>query len=129
MIHSRDSLFAFAGGVLQLSLGLGLLLLPVFSICMPQGQEMICERLTYLQQGGNALGVAFLLMMAAAGILGIASTRIANSVQVRRFRWGAVILTTSFVAIGAQSLGLIFAPGGIFLLLSALISNATSDST
>lgn len=121
MIHSRDSLFAFAGGLFQISLALGLLILPVFSSCMPQGQEMVCERLTYLQQGGNVLGVAFLLMMVAAGILGIASTRTADSTQARRFRWIAVILTASFAVIGAWSFGLFFAPGGILLLLSAVL--------
>lgn len=122
MLGNRANLFAFTGGIMQIILAAILLFLPVFSICFPQGQATVCERQTYLQQGGSMLGLGLLALMIVAGTLGLTSTRVANLTLTRRYRWIATLLTVSFVILGAWSIGLGFVPGGILLLLSALLT-------
>lgn len=121
MRENRTSLFAIAGGLLHIALAGSLLVLPVFAICLPQGQALVCEHQTYLQQGGNLIGLGFLLLMIVAGVIAIFSTRLENPSQVRRLRWLAVAITVGFMVIGAWGIGLFFIPGGILLLLSALL--------
>ncbi len=121
MRENRASLFAIAGGLLHIVLAGSLLFLPVFATCFPQGQEMVCERQTYLQQGGNLIGLGFLLLMIVVGLIAILSTRLENPSQVRRLRWLAVVVTVGFTIIGAWGIGLFFIPGGLLLLLSALL--------
>ncbi len=122
MPGNRGNRFAVAGGLMQIVLAGGLLFLPVFSACLPQGQEMVCQRQSYIQQGGNPLGFGFLLLMIVAGVLALVSTRIENVSHARRLRWIAVLLSVSFAIAGAWSIGLIFIPGALLLLLSALFS-------
>ncbi len=120
MPKNRASLFAVAGGLMQIVLAVSLLFLPVFSTCIPQGQEMVCQRQPYIQQGGSVLGFAFLVAMIVAGALALVSTRIENVSQARRLRWIAVLLSASFAVAGAWSIGLIFVLGAVFLLAAAL---------
>lgn len=121
MPNNRVSLFALAGGLFHIALSLSLLFLPVFARCLPQGEEMICEWQSYIQRGGNIIGFGFLFLMIAAGVMAIVSTRIENPSQVRRLRWLAVVFTVCFAVIGAWSIGLLFVPGGLLFLLSAIL--------
>ena len=120
--RNRANLFAVAGGLMQIALSLSVLFLPVFASCIDRGQEMVCQRQFYIQQGGSVLGYAFLLLMIVAGVLALVSTRIENVSQARRLRWIAVLLSASFAVAGAWSIGLIFVPGGIVLLLAAILT-------
>lgn len=120
--QNRVNLFAVAGGLTQIALSLSLLFLPVFATCLSRGQEWVCQRQSYLQQGGNALGFAFLVLMIVVGGLALVSTRIENGSQARRLRWIAVLLSVSFAIVGAWSIGLIFVPGALLLMPSTLFS-------
>jgi len=120
MPNRRASLFAVAGGMIQIVLAAGILFLPVFATCIGQDQTMVCQRQSYIQQGGSLLGYAFLVATIVAGVLALISTRIENGSQARRLRWFAVLLTAGFAVVGAWSIGLIFVPGALLLLLSAL---------
>ena len=59
--------------------------------------------------------------MIVAGVIAIISTQIKDRVQGHRLRWIAVAATVCFAVIGAWSIGLLFVPGGLLLLLSALL--------
>lgn len=121
MPYKRTSLFAITGGLLHIGLAGGLMFLPVFAICFRQGQEVVCTRQSYIEHGGNVLGLGLSLLMIVAGVIAIISTQIKDRVQARRLRWIAVAATICFAVIGAWSIGLLFVPGGILLLLSALL--------
>jgi hypothetical protein len=121
MPSKRASLFAFTGGLLHIALAGGLMFLPVFAICFRQGQEVICTHQSYVQQGGNVLGLGLLLLMIVDGVIAIISTRIKERAQARLLRWIAVAATVCFAVTGAWSIGLLFVPAGLLLLLSALL--------
>lgn len=121
MLSKRASLFALTGGLLHIALASILLFLPVFATCFQQGQEVVCSHQSYIQQGGNFLGFGLLLLMIVAGLIAIISIQIKDRVQARRLRWIAVAATLCFAVIGAWSMGLPFIPGGLLLLLSALL--------
>ena len=120
MPYKRSSLFAITGGLLHIAFAGGLVFLPVFAICFRQGQEVVCTHQSYIQQGGNVLGLGLLLLMIVAGVIAIISTRSKDRAQARRLRWIAIAATVCFAVIGAWSVGLLFVPGGLLLLLSAL---------
>jgi len=122
MTGNRANQFAVAGGLLQMVLAASVLFLPLFAACIDRGHGMVCQRQSYIQQGGSVLGFFFLFVMIVAGVLAILSTRIDSVLQARRLRWIAVLLSVSFAIVGAWSIGLIFAPGALLLLLSALFS-------
>ena len=65
MPNKRAPLFAFTGGLLHIALAGGLMLLPVFATCFQQGQEVVCTRQSYIQQGGNVLGLGLFLLLVA----------------------------------------------------------------
>ena len=108
-------------------LATSILFLPVFATCISRSQEMVCQRQSYIQQGGSVLGFAFLVLMIVAGVLALVSTRIENVSHARRLRWIAVLLSVSFVIVGAWSIGLTFVPGALLLLLSALFSRQSAS--
>ncbi len=121
MPKSRGSLFAVAGGLMQIALAISILFLPVFATCLPQGQDMVCNQQSYIQQGGSPLGYGFLALMIVAGIMALVSTRIDNAAQARRLCWIAVLLTVGMAIVGAWGFGLLFVPGGLLLLLAATL--------
>ncbi len=121
MPNKRASLIALTGGLLHIALAGGLMFLPVFAICFRQGQEVVCTRQSYIQQGGNVLGLGLLLLMIVAGVIAIISTRIKDRIQARCLCWIAVAATICFAVIGAWSIGLLFVPSGLLLLLSVLL--------
>ncbi|MBV6438360.1 MAG: hypothetical protein AELANPGJ_03662 [Anaerolineae bacterium] len=130
MPKSRGSLFAVAGGLMQIALAIGILFLPVFATCLPQGQDMVCNRQSYIQQGGSPVGYVFLALMIVAGIMALVSTRIDNAILARRLRWIAVLFTVGMAIVGAWGFGLLFVPGGVLLLLAAILSRkGTSEQT
>lgn len=112
MPKNLTSMFAITGGLLQSGISLSVLFLPV----IPTSSE----RASYIQMGGNVLGYGFLCLMVAVGIMAFISTRIDNPVQVCRLRWLGVIASATFVVIGAWSIGLLFLPGTLCLLVAAL---------
>ncbi|MBK8135723.1 MAG: hypothetical protein IPK52_07785 [Chloroflexi bacterium] len=118
--RNRANLFAVAGGLMQIVVAVAILFLPVFATCISRSQEMVCQRQSYIQQGGSVLGFALLVLMIVAGVLALVSTRIESVSQAGRFRWIAVLLSVSFAIVGAWSIGLIFVPGAVFLLAAAL---------
>lgn len=118
--RNRANLFAVTGGLMQIALSLSILCLPVLAMCMQRGQDMECQRQSYIQQGGSPLGYGFLIALIIVGVLAVHSTRVQNAVLVNRIRGLAALVSMSFVIIGAWSIGMLFAPGGVLLLLSAL---------
>lgn len=119
-LRNRVNLYAIIGGLFQIALSLCVLFLPVFATCGPQGQATICERESYIQMGGSVVGYGFLVLMIAVCVMAIVSTRIGNPVHVCQLRWLGVLASVSFVIIGGWSIGLLFLPSGLFLLLAAL---------
>lgn len=121
MGKNRPGLFAITGGVLQIVMSLSVLFLPIFGgTCRWQGQAMTCRQASYIEMGGNALGYGFLFLMIAVGVSAILSTRIDNPAYICWIRWFGVLSSVSFVVIGAWSIGLLFLPGALFLLIAAL---------
>jgi hypothetical protein len=119
MRKNRPGLFAMTGGLLQIVLSLCVLFLPVFATCGPQGEATICERESFIEMGGSAVGYGFLVLMIAVGVMAIVSTRIDNPTHVCWIRWFGVLSSVSFVIIGAWSIGLLFLPGALLLLIAA----------
>jgi hypothetical protein len=121
MRKNRPGLFAMTGGLLQIGMSLSVLFLPIVGgTCTWQGQVMSCRQESYIEMGGNVLGYGFLFLMIAVGVMAIVSTRIDNPTWSCRFRWLGVLASVSFVVIGAWSIGLLFLPGAVFLLVAAL---------
>ena len=117
------------GGLLQIVLSLCVLFLPVFATCGPQGEATICKRESYIQMGGSTVGYGFLVLMIAVGVMAIISTRIDNATQACRLRWLGVLASASFVIIGAWSIGLLFLPGTLCLLVAALACRRRTYAT
>jgi hypothetical protein len=120
MPRNRPGLFVMTGGLLQIVLSLCVLFLPVFATCGPQSGATTCERKSYIDMGGSAVGHGFLVLMIAVGVMAIVSTRIENPVHVCQLRWLGVIASASFVIIAGWSIGFLFLPGALFLLVAAL---------
>lgn len=129
MCKNRPGLFAITGGLLQIVLSLCVLFLPVFATCGPQGEATICERESYIEMGGSTVGYGFLFLMIVVGIMAIVSTRIDNRTQACQLRWLGAFSSVSFVVIGAWSIGFLFLPGALFLLVAALACRQRSPAT
>jgi hypothetical protein len=113
-------LVALAAGLVQGFLALCLLFLPIFAMCMGQPDGALsCSRETYIQMGGNLIGSVFLLLMIGVGVGAILSSRLENPSHVCLYRWLAVVISAAFVVVGAWSIGLLFLPGGLLMLLAA----------
>lgn len=115
------SLITIVGGLLQSSISLSVLFLPIIPISN--------GRASYIQMGGNVLGYGFLLLMIAVGVMAFISTRIDNPAQVCRLRWLSVLSSASFVVIGAWGIGLLFLPGTLCLLIAALACRQRTYAT
>ena len=85
----------------------------------PNG-TVICTRESYIQMGGSVIGYGFLMAMIGIGIGAVVSTKLDNPSPVCAYRWTALLITTAFVVIGGWSIGLLFLPGGLLMLLPAL---------
>ena len=70
--------------------------------------------------GGSLIGYGFLVAMIGVGIGAVVSTRLQNPSRVCLYRWLTLLITAAFVVIGGWSIGLLFLPGGLLMLLPAL---------
>ena len=115
------SLTALVGGFLQIGAALTILFLPVIGTCEGKfGGSVVCTQNSYLSLGGNALGYIFLILMLVVGIVVMMSTRDQNQMRVRLMRWLAVLISLPIIVIAGFSFGFAFAPGALFILISAI---------
>jgi hypothetical protein len=118
---------ALMGGWIQMLAAASILFLPVLGDCWTQSGEMICGRRSYLQIGGNTLGYGLLLLMIAAGMIAIGSTRDSNRKRVLLSRWLPALISLIVMVITAWGFGLAFAPGGVLLLAASLWTRPYPD--
>jgi hypothetical protein len=87
---------------------------------MQEGGELICSRVSYIQLGGNALGYSILIAMIGAGVLAVGSAQDTNRRRVLLVRWGGTFFGFMAAIITGFSFGIVFVPGAVFLLVSAV---------
>ncbi len=120
--HKLASQLALVAGLLQALVAFSILFLPVFAVCQPQGNELICHRETYSQQGGNALGYALLTLMIIAGLLAVMSSRDPNPRRAFLIRWLVALSSILVAVLAGWGFGIAFAPGALLMLWVALMS-------
>ena len=120
--HRIASRLAIIGGLVQALAAISILFLPVLVTCVPQSSDRVCRGESYLQSGGNALGYTFLTLMIVVGVLAVASSRDPNPGRAFVSRWLAVLVSAIVAVIAGWGFGLAFAPGGVLMLLAALLS-------
>ncbi|SRR6266498_2836652 len=120
------SRIAILGGLLHLFMALSLLFLPVLITCQLADRNEACYSQSYIQQGGNFLGYTFLLLMIIAGIVAIYSSWDSNSKRAYFSRWLVVVASAIVFVIAGSGFGIIFAPGGLLVLLAILLQTITS---
>lgn len=127
--HDRlATLFTFAAGAIQALLAFSILFLPVFARCMGQPDGSLdCTRMSYIQQGGNIVGYAFLGLFLGLGIAAVISPHILDARRVCLIRWLIVVVSAIFAVIGGWSIGLMFLPGGLLMVLPALSCRRQKD--
>jgi hypothetical protein len=128
--HSQRlaTFFTIVAGTLQAVLAFTVLFLPFFAKCIETQSGLACRYESYTEMGGNALGYTFLLLFFALGIGAIISTWSGNTSFICVVRWLTVLTSTIFAVIGAWSIGFVFLPGGLLMLLPA-ISCLRTDRT
>jgi hypothetical protein len=115
------ALFAILGGLIQIAAALTILFLPVLGSCvMPESGDLICSRVSYIQLGGNALGYGILIAMIGVGVLAVGSAQDANRKRVLLVRWGGTAISAIAAFITGFSFGIVFVPGAVLLLASAV---------
>ena len=102
-----------------------LLFLPVLITCRLGDQSEGCYSQSYIQQGGNLLGYTFLVLMILAGILAIYSNSDSNYKRAYLSRWLVVFMSAVVFVIAGFGFGIIFAPGGLLVLLSLFLQAIT----
>jgi hypothetical protein len=115
------SKLAILGGFVHIAATVSLLFLPVLITCRFGDQSEGCYSQSYIQQGGNFLGYTFLLLMVVAGIAAIYSSFDSNPIRVYIIRWVVVLASTIVFVIAGFGFGIIFAPGGLLVLLAILL--------
>jgi len=129
----RESLNRFAsgtailGGLVQFLVAVSILFLPVFVTCQFEGHDRVCHGVSYVQQGGNALGYTFLMLMIVAGVLAVASSRDPNWRRAFFSRWLAALTSAVVFVVAGFGFGLAFAPGGLLVLLAALLTRPQGE--
>lgn len=83
---------------------------------------MVCRGESYLQLGGTPLGYTFLTLMIVTGALAVASSRDPHPGRAFIIRWLAAVASAVVVVVAGWGFGLAFAPGGLLLLLAAILS-------
>ena len=128
MVSARDRLHRVASrlvvfvGLVQALVAFSILFLPVFAKCVWQGNNLVCHRETYSQQGGNALGYTLLVWIIVVSGLAVISSRDTNPGQAFLNRWVAALSSIVVAMITGWSIGIAFVPGALLLLLVALLS-------
>jgi hypothetical protein len=87
---------------------------------MPEGGELTCSRLSYIQMGGNGFGYSILIAMIGVGSLALVSAQDTNLKRMLLVRWGGTFFSFIVVIITGFSFGIVFVPGAVFLLVSAV---------
>ncbi|HET7090960.1 MAG TPA: hypothetical protein VFL17_20200 [Anaerolineae bacterium] len=116
------SRLALIGGLIQALVALGLLLLPVFTTCIYVDGAPECHSQSYLQQGGSLVGYLILTLAILAGVVAVLSSQDLNSPKAVLSRWLAASAGVIVVAVGIWSIGIVFMPGTLVILLSALLT-------
>jgi hypothetical protein len=123
------SYFAILGGLAQIAAALAILFLPVLGNCsMPEGGELICTRLSYIQMGGNELGYGILIAMIGVGILAVGSAQDTNRKRILLIRWAGTLFSIAVAIVTGFSFGIVFLPGASLLLVSAVWTTAQRSS-
>lgn len=113
--------FAIGGGLVQIAAALAILFLPVLGNCsLPEGGELICSRLSYIQLGGNGFGYSILIAMIGVGTLAVGSAQDTNRKRILLIRWGATLFSVVIAIVTGFSFGIVFVPGAALLLISAV---------
>ena len=87
---------------------------------MQEGSEQICGRISYLQLGGNALGYGILIAMIGVGVLAVGSAQDTNRKRILLVCWGGTFFSFMIAIITGFSFGIVFVPGAVLLLVSAV---------
>jgi hypothetical protein len=120
--HERAAARAtLIAGIMQAAFALGVLLLPIMPApCDVTGTGgTICPRLPYIQMEGSLVGYAYFLLLIGIGIGAVVLATGRFTEYACTFRWVSVLVSISFVILGAWSIGLIFLPGGVLMLFAA----------
>jgi len=123
------SRLAIIGGLVQAIVALSLLFLPVFATCNYVDSELHCRRESYLQLGGNVLGYTFLTLIVIGSTLLVVSSRNLKPMWVFFTRWLVALISAAIVVIAGWSFGIVFLPGGLLVLISALLTRAGEKSS
>ena len=87
---------------------------------MPEGGELTCSRLSYIQIGGNGFGYSILIAMIGAGVLAVGSAPDTNRARIMLIRWGGTIFSIIVAIVAGFSFGIVFVPGAVLLFASAV---------
>ena len=117
-----DSRLAHIGGLVQVLVALGLLVLPVFITCVYFNGDPSCYRQSYLEQDGSPVGYTILALGVLAGSVAILSRRERDALKAALSRWLAAAIGIIIVAIGIWSIGIVFLPGTLTILTSAFLT-------
>jgi hypothetical protein len=123
VVVSRErlaSFFTVIAGIVQVVLAFSVLFLPFFATCMQTRTGLGCTYQSYTEMNGSLFGYSFLLLFFALGIGAIVSTWFGKTRFICAVRWLTVLTSTIFGVIGAWSIGLMFAPAGLLMLLPAI---------
>lgn len=114
------AVFTVVAGIALAALAFTVLFLPFFTTCLQTQNGLICTYESYVEMGGNALGYTVLLLFFALGTGAIVSTWAGNATFICGIRWLTVLTTLAFAVIGSWSIGLVFLPAGLLMLLPAI---------
>ena len=120
------TLFTVIAGIVQVVMAFSVLVLPFFGTCIETSSGLACRYESYTQMGGNALGYTFLLLFFALGVGALISTWSGNTPFICAVRWLTVLTSAIFAVVGAWSIGFVFLPAGLLMLLP-VISCLRSD--
>ena len=114
------SFFTIIAGTVQVVLAFSVLFLPFFGKCIETSSGLTCQYESYTEMGGTALGYTFLRLFFALGIGALVSTWSGHTLFICAVRWLTVLTSAIFAVIGAWSIGFVFLPGGLLMLLPAI---------
>ena len=95
---------------------------------MQEGGELSCNRLSYIQMGGNGFGYSILIAMIGIGILAVGSAQETNRKRKLLVRWGGALFSSAVVIVAVFSIGITFAPGAVLLLVSAVWTTVSREA-
>ena len=121
--------FEIIGGLVQIAAALAILFLPVLGNCsMPEGGELTCSRLSYIQMGGNGFGYSILIAVIGVGSLAVGGAQDTSRKRKLLIRWGGTLFSAVIAIITGFSFGIAFVPGAALLLISAIWTTVAGRS-